>query len=261
MKDQRVVVTGSTYGIGLGIARAMLEAGARVVLNSNKDPEDDVVERLSGIGECHFVRADLSQISECYRLVEEAGTLLGGLDCLVNNAGTFVDTSFVDLDADDYDRLMNLNVRGYFFTSQAFVKAVGKRDSDASIICTGSTNGQQAEMESTLYDISKGAVLMMVRSLALVAAKQGIRVNGVAPGLIRTPLMNQLIDHRSDLLPLLESQIPLGRRGEIDDVGPAAAFLASPGAKYITGQMIYVDGGITAQQMIWEQQGGDASEE
>ena len=188
MTDQRVVITGSTYGIGLGIAQAMLEAGARVVLNSNKDPEDDVVERLSKMGECHFVRADLSEISECARLIDEAGELLGGLDCLVNNAGTFTDRPFVECGADDYERIMNLNVRGYYFASQAFVKAVGKRDNDASIVCTGSTNGLLAEKESTLYDISKGAILMLVRSLALVVADHGIRVNGLAPGLVRTPL-------------------------------------------------------------------------
>lgn len=252
VKDLRVIVTGSTYGIGLGIAQAMLEAGARVVLNSNKDPADDVVERLSKIGECHFVRADLTQVPECHRLVEEAGNLLGGLDCLVNNAGMFVNTTFAEIAPDEYDRLMSLNARGYFFTSQAFLRAVGKRDQDASIICTGSSNGLQAEMESTLYDMSKGAVLMFVRSLALVAAKQGVRVNGVAPGLIKTPLHVQFFGEHAEFLPLLESQIPLGRRGEIDDVGPAAVFLASSGAKYITGQMLYVDGGITAQQMIWE---------
>ncbi len=259
MTDQRVVVTGSTYGIGLGIAQAMLEAGARVVLNSNQDPEDDVLDRLSQIGECHFVAADLSAISESTRLIEEAGALLGGLDCLVNNAGTFINTPFSECDESDYDRIMNLNVRGYYFASQAFVKAVGKRKFDASIVCTGSTNGLLAEKESTLYDISKGAVLMLVRSLSLVLADSGIRINGIGPGLIRTPLHEKLVGVDSTLCRLIEAQIPLGRRGELDDVGPVAVFLASPAARYMTGQMIYVDGGITAQQIVWEMPDGTST--
>lgn len=252
MQDKRVVVTGSTFGIGLGIAQAMLEAGARVVLNSNRDPEDDVLERLGKLGECHFVRADLSEVAECSRLIDEAAGLLGGLDCLCNNAGTFTDRPFVECDADDYARIMDLNVRGYYFTSQAFARVVGKRDADASIVCTGSTNGLRAEMESVLYDMSKGAVLMFVRSLALVMAKIGIRVNGIAPGLVKTPLHLEYFGDRPDLLSLLEGQIPLGRRAELDDVGPPAVFLASEAAKYITGQMLYLDGGMMAQQIIWE---------
>ena len=260
MTDQRVVVTGSTYGIGLGIAEAMLQAGARVVLNSNEDPQDDVLDRLSRVGECHFVRADLSILSESARLVDEAGALLGGLDCLVNNAGTCTDRPFIECDESDYNRIMDLNVRGYYFASQAFVKAVGKRDFDASIVCTGSTNGLLAEKGMSLYDISKGAILMMVRSLALILADDGIRINGIAPGLIRTPLHNKHVENDPALCRLLEAQIPMGRRGEPGDVGPVAVFLASPAAGYMTGQMVYIDGGITAQQTVWEMPDGTGAD-
>ncbi len=255
LENHRVVITGSTYGIGLGIADAMLRAGARVILNSNDDPADDVLDRLSALGECHFIKADLSSVEGAIGLVQEAHAQLGGLDCLVNNAGTFTDKPFLDNDPADYDRIMNLNVRGYFFATQEFARLVGKREFEASVVCTGSTNGLQAEKGMPLYDTSKGAVLMLVRSLSLVLADFGIRINGVAPGLIRTPLHKKVIEKDPALCKLLDAQIPLGRRGELDDVGPVAVFLASPAAKYITGEMIYVDGGIAAQQTIWEVRG------
>lgn len=252
LAEQRVVVTGSTYGIGKGIAEAMLRAGARVVINSNEPPKDDVLDQFQRIGECHFVQADLSDVAQARNLVQKAHRELGGLDCLVNNAGTFIGKRFTEYDEGDYDRIMNLNVRGYFFASQEFARLVKKRDYDASIICTGSTNGLQAEKNSVLYDMSKGAVLMLVRSLALSLTDMGIRVNGVGPGLIRTPLHKEVVEKDAGLVKLMTAQIPMGRIGELDDVGPVAAFLASPAAKYITGQMLYVDGGITAQQTIWE---------
>lgn len=254
LKNQRVIVTGSTYGIGLGIAEAMLRAGARVIINSNEDPEDDVMDRLSGIGESHFIKADLSSVTEARGLIQQAHEQLGGLDCLVNNAGTFTDKPFLENDESDYSRIMNLNVRGYYFATQEFTRLVGTRNFDASVVCTGSTNSLQAEKGMPLYDTSKGAVLMMVRSLALVLADFGIRINAIGPGLIRTPLHKKIIEKDSALCRLLDSQIPMGRRGELDDVGPVATFLASPAAKYITGQILYIDGGIIAQQTIWEQE-------
>ncbi len=252
LAEQRVVVTGSTYGIGKGIAEAMLRAGARVVVNSNEPPRDDVLEQFQRIGECHFVQADLSDVQQARDLVRTACQKLGGLDCLVNNAGTFTGKRFTECEEGDYDRIMNLNVRGYFFASQAFARLVQKRDFDASIVCTGSTNGILAEKNSVLYDMSKGAILMLVRSLAVSLADLGIRVNGVAPGLIRTPLHKQVVEQDPKLVKLLRAQIPMGRSGDLDDIGPVAVFLASKAAKYITGEMIYADGGLSAQQTIWE---------
>ena len=250
LTGHRVVVTGSTMGIGRGIAEAMLQAGARVVVNSHEDPHDDVLDVYASMGECHFVKSNVATVEGAQGLVEKAHEILGGLDCLANNAGTCIGRPFIEYTPEEYDTMMNLNVRGYFFATQAFAKIVGKRDHDASVICTGSTNGLQAEKGIAIYDMTKGAVLMMVRSLALELADLGIRMNGIAPGLIKTPLQAEFLKDKPDLQRVWDAQIPLGRMGQLDDVGTVAVFLASRAAKYIIGHMLYVDGGIVAQQTV-----------
>jgi len=120
-----------------------------------------------------------------------------------------------------------------------------------SIICVGSTNSLAAEKNSVVYDTSKGAVLMLIRSLAVSLARRGIRVNGLGPGIIETPLTQAALD-RPGVREALDRQIPMGRVGQPEDVGPVAVFLASPAARYVTGQMLYIDGGIIANQASWE---------
>lgn len=248
LTGHRVVITGSTMGIGRGIAEAMLQAGARIVVNAHEDPQDDVLDVYASMGESHFVKSDVATVEGARGLVEKAQGILDGLDCLVNNAGTGFDRPLTSYTPDDYDAIMNLNVRGYFFATQAFARIVGKRDNDASVLCIGSTNGLQAEKGLAVYDMSKGAVLMMVRSVALELADVGIRMNGIAPGIIKTPLSEQYMEDKDDARRILNAQIPMGYMGQLDDVGPVAVFLASRAAKYITGHMLYVDGGIIAQQ-------------
>lgn len=250
MAGQCVCVTGSTQGIGLGIAEAFARAGARLVINSHL-PDSDALIRLSALTECHFVQADLSTVAGARALIDQAHDRLGRLDTLVCNAGTFRDTEFADLDEAAVDATFDLNVKGPLFCAQAFAARLGEDRTNASIILTGSTNSHAAEMNSVAYDTSKGAVLMLVRSLAVSLAPQGIRVNGIGPGIIETPLTLAGLDS-GDTRRILEGQIPLGRIGMPDDVGGAAVFLASEAARYITGQMLYVDGGILAQQMKWE---------
>lgn len=249
---RRVCVTGSTHGIGLAIAEAFARSGARLVINSHL-PDTAALERLSALTECHFVQADLSTVEGARNLVAEAAGLLGGLDTLVNNAGTFRDVAFDDLDEAIFDRTFSLNVRGYLFASQAFVRSLGPNQTNPSIICVGSTNSLAAEKNSVIYDTSKGAVLMMIRSMAVTLARRGIRVNGIGPGIVETPLTQAGLDS-GNTRSILRAQIPMGRIGQPDDIGEAAVFLASSGARYITGQMLYIDGGILANQMSWEEQ-------
>lgn len=251
LHGMKVVVTGSTTGIGAAIARAMLDAGARVVINSHEAIDADTLADYRQLGECEFIQADLSKPSEARRLVENAFAIWDGLDCLVNNAGTYVNVDFMESMPEDFNRLFDLNVRGYYFAAQAFARVVGKRHHDASIICTGSTNSLQAENGSVMYDTSKGAVLMLMRGLAVTLAGQGIRVNGIGPGLIETVLNDFAHRDEPDVRRMVEKQIPLGRVGVPDDIGGAAVFLASSQAKYITGQMVYIDGGMTAQQIVY----------
>ena len=251
MKKQCVCISGSTHGIGYGIAEAFAKKGARIVINSHVDG-NKALEKLSKITECYFVKADLSTIVGAQYFIEKSFDHLGHLDTLINNAGTFQDTTFENINEESFNKTFNLNVKGYMFASQAFVKKISKEQSDSSIICIGSSNSKAAEDNSVMYDTSKGAVLMMIRSMAVSLAKKNIRVNGIGPGLIETPL-NQEGINKGNNKKLIISQIPLGRIGNPNDIGGTAVFLSSSEAKYITGQIIYIDGGILANQMNWEE--------
>lgn len=252
MTTPAVAITGSTTGIGYAIAEAFAQAGARLAINSHI-ADTAAVARLSDITECHFIEADISTVAGAQGFVAQASEKLGRLDTLVNNAGTYRDTEFDDLTEAIFERTFNLNVKGYLFAAQAFVKQLSAEQSNPSIICVGSTNSLAAEKNSVVYDTSKGAVLMLIRSLAVTLASRGIRVNGIGPGIVETPLTKAGLD-TPGVRPALERQIPLGRVGMPADIGGAAVFLASPAARYITGQMLYVDGGILANQMSWEPQ-------
>lgn len=250
MAGSCVCITGATQGIGFAIATAFARHGARLVINSHL-PDDGAAARLGELTECHFVQADLSTVGGVRRLIDEAHDRLGRLDTLVNNAGTFQDVDFEDLQEAHFDRTFNLNVKGYLFAAQAFAEKVAAGQAGASIVCVGSTNSLAAERNSVAYDASKGAVLMLVRSLAVTLAQRGIRVNGIGPGIVETPLTARGLA-TPGVRKTLEAQIPLGRIAQPEDIGEAAVFLASPGAGYITGQMLYIDGGILANQMSWE---------
>jgi glucose 1-dehydrogenase len=250
MSQPCVLVTGSTQGIGYGIAEAFAHAGARLVINSHI-VSHEARDRLAELTECHFIAADLSTATGAQDLVEKAHHALGRLDTLVNNAGTFLDVPFDNLTEAVFDRTFNLNVKAYLFASQAFVRHLAPEQAGASIICIGSTNSVTAERHSVVYDASKGAVLMLVRSMAVSLAARGIRVNGIGPGIVETPLTRPGLDVPG-VRKSLAAQIPFGRVGQPDDVGGAAVFLASDAARYITGQMLFVDGGILAIQKTWE---------
>lgn len=250
MEGQCVCVSGSTQGIGFGIALAFAKAGARLVINSN-DQDKQALQSLAKLTECHFVKADLASVGGAKDFISQSFEKLGRLDVLVNNAGTFRDVDFDQISEKEFDDSFNLNVKGYLFAAQAFSEKVPPSQTGASIICVGSTNSLAAEKNSVIYDSTKGAVLMLVRSLAVTLAARGIRVNGIGPGIIDTPLTKAGLES-AGVRKTLEAQIPLGRVGVPKDVGGAAVFLASAAASYITGQMLFIDGGILANQASWE---------
>ncbi|MFM2141851.1 MAG: hypothetical protein RLZZ476_395 [Verrucomicrobiota bacterium] len=238
LEGHAAFVTGSSQGIGAAIADGLEACGAAVVRHGLQE------------GTGAYLKSDLSDLSDQSELIKRAFALQPGLDTLVLNAGSFFDTPFLDMTAAEWDKTVVLNLRATFFLAQAFARKRVELGGGGSIVIVSSTNGFQAEADSVAYDTSKGGLVMMTRSLAVSLAPHGIRVNGIAPGLIRTPLTQQWMEPRAhDLLKHYERKILLGKVGTPADCAGAVAFLCSPAASYITGEIITIDGGLTCTQI------------
>ncbi|PVY65872.1 glucose 1-dehydrogenase [Paracidovorax citrulli] len=248
LAGRKALVTGSTQGIGAAIALRLAQDGADVVLNG-RDPDGapgGLIECIAALG-CRavYVAADLSSgAAEAGRLVDEAAQALRGLDILVNNAGVERRADFWDVTEEDYDLVMDTNVKGLFFATQAFVRHLRARKDEGAIVNISSVHEEIAFPHFASYCASKGALRMLARNLASELAPLGIRVNNVAPGAIATPINAQLMDNPEQLR-ALNAQIPLGRMGQPEDVAGLVAFLSGDEARYITGGTHFVDGGLT----------------
>ncbi|MDB6168314.1 MAG: short-chain dehydrogenase [Verrucomicrobia bacterium] len=235
------LVTGSSQGIGLAIARGIHEAGGRVVLHGKAGAAPDFPVATP------CLVADLLEAGAGARLVGEAFRIFPALDLLVCNAGSFFDQPFLEIARENWDRTLQLNVSANYFLAQAFARELVARQRPGAIVTTCSTNGFLPEENSTAYDTSKGALVMMTRTLAQALAPHAIRVNGIAPGLIRTPLSAGAIS--PDKIAHYERKILQGRLGEPEDCAGAVVFLLSPAAAYVTGQIVTIDGGLTVGQI------------
>lgn len=243
LQGHAALISGSSRGIGAAIARALGAAGARLVLQGLEEaPEESLRGRT-------YCREDLLAAGAEERLLRAAFDREPALDLLVCCAGSFFDAPFLEMSEERWEKTMNLNVRSAYFLVQAFARRLVAEKRPGSVILISSTNGFQAEFDSTAYDTSKGALVMMTRSLALSLAEHGIRVNGIAPGFIRTPLTEQALQNQPDLQKALENKIALGRIGSPEDCAGAAVFLCSEAAKYVTGHVLVVDGGLTLGQL------------
>lgn len=259
MADDRVVlVTGAARGIGLACARRFAEDGCRVVLSDIDDERGaSAANALGGAsGRAAFVRCDVSDRLDVHNMVADTLGRFGRVDVLVNNAGVVLEGGVLDLDEADFDKVMAVNVRGAFLVGQAvarqMVRQIDESDDrldDArrryAIVNVSSVNAVTAMPHQLAYNVSKGGVDQLTRAMALGLAPKGVRVNAVAPGSVNTDVLRAMLGEEVTMKDIM-ARTPLGRVGDPDDVAGAAAFLASRDAGYITGQILYVDGGRLA---------------
>ena len=240
LNGHAALVTGSTSGVGRAIADAFVNAGAEVVTHGLE---------TTGAPGARFVSMDLSVVNEeaIEQLFQRTIELLPNCDILVNNAGAFLDVPFEQMTFERFEKTMRLNVQAGYFLTQRFAKHWIANKVRGRVVFTGSINGRLAEPNSTAYDVSKGAVEMMVKTLAVALAPRGIRVNGMAPGLVRSGA-TAWIDSRPEKARWMELHTPNGRIPSADVCGPAVVYLCSDAAEHVCGQMLLVDGGMSAWQ-------------
>ena len=253
LTGQTALVTGSTQGIGAAIAKSLAKAGATVLihgLTEDHHARDTLAACRAFTPGSKLLCCDLCDAFSAIHqtLVAQALSQFPRLNLLVNNAGTFIDKPFLEMDESTYDRTLQLNLKTPYFLAQAFAKYWIENKIPGRILFTGSINGLLAEPDHTAYDASKAAIAGLVRSLCVALAPHGIRVNALAPGLVRTPLTNQVLASDKSALAWMELHTPNGQVPEADVCGPMAAFLLSDLAEHIHGQTIYIDGGMSAWQ-------------
>jgi len=254
LRGRNVLVTGGSSGIGQAIAVRFAEYGANVAINYLRQPEDarDTEEQVHactakvkemGVRDV-LVGGDVSDEDDVVRMVAAAAEGLGGLDILVNNAGIQISRPSEELSSADFDRVLAVNLRGSFMCAREAIRHFLGDEKDGSIVNVSSVHQLIPKPGYLGYSTSKGGMMNLTRTLALEYAGRGIRVNGVGPGATVTPINRAWIDDPVKRAQV-EEHIPMRRAGEADEMAGVTCFLASDMAAYITGQTIFVDGGLT----------------
>jgi glucose 1-dehydrogenase len=240
------IVTGSGSGIGQSIAERLAQEGANLVVDyrDHVDEAQTTIDKITQAGgKSIMVHADVTSLSDTSNLIEQAYAQLGRCDILVNNAGIEKGANFWEVAEKDYDAVLNVNLKGAFFLTQAFVKRLLDSRQPGRIINISSVHEDMVFPHFSTYAASKGAMRMLMRNLAVELGPHNITVNNVAPGAIITPINAKLLDNKPELDALL-ANIPLGRMGRPEEVAGLVAFLASDEAAYVTGSTYVIDGGL-----------------
>jgi glucose 1-dehydrogenase len=242
------VVTGSSSGIGQAIAVRLASEGAAVVIDYRGSEEgaketQAQIQAANAQAKSIILQADVTRIADTNNLIEQAWSQLGGCDILVNNAGIEKGAEFWDVTEADYDAVMDTNLKGTFFLTQAFVRKLRDAKKPGRVINISSVHEDMVFPHFPSYCAAKGGLRMLMRDLAVELGPLGITVNNVAPGAIMTPINKSLLEDKSKLDPLLRN-IPLGRMGTSEEVAGLVAWLASDEASYVTGSTYFIDGGL-----------------
>jgi 3-oxoacyl-[acyl-carrier protein] reductase len=245
LKNKNALVTGGSRGIGRGIVLALAKAGANVAVNyhSKKEEADKVVEEIKAIGVNGFaIKADVSKREEVVTMFEEIKSNFGSLNILVNNAGVVSMGSIDTLTDDDWDKVINTNLKGHFICIQEGLKLMPKGGKIVSISSIASGGVGVGFGNIAHYASSKGGVVGMVEDLAIELGPRGININAIGPGVIESDMTSGMLSDEKTKQGML-ARIPKGRVGKPEDIGNAVVFLSSDEADYITGVTLYVDGG------------------
>lgn len=250
LRDKRVLISGGSSGIGKATAQRFLEEGARVFL-CGLDAEEvgSAVAELSGFGAVSGIAADVGRVEDVARLTGSAGTALGGIDVLINNAGTGWREPFLEITPSHWDHMITVNLRGMFLVAQAVARVLVDQGGGGVIINMSSTNGLGGEADYAHYNASKGGVLLLTKTMAVELGPYGIRVNALCPGFIETPLNAAIsadLGGKDFADAYAGGHIPLGRAGQPAEVAAVYAFLASDDASFMTGAEVVIDGGQLA---------------
>jgi NAD(P)-dependent dehydrogenase (short-subunit alcohol dehydrogenase family) len=232
-RPKTMIVTGASKGIGAGVAKAFVERGYNVVANSLHITQSTFApaERLA------LVEGNIGEAATAARIAATAMSNFGSIDGVVNNAGVFFTKPFTDYTADDFDVLSGTNLQGYIFITQLAVKQMLAQKTGGSVTCITSAMVEHpiAGVKASVAMLTKGGLEAITRSLAMEYAKDGIRFNAVAPGVVNTPM------HANDSRQALESLSPMGKISDVDDIVQAIVFLTE--ARHVTGEVLHVDAG------------------
>lgn len=240
------LITGSAQGIGKAIAVRLAQEGADIIIVDRSDDNraEEVLAEIKALGRRVIIDAgDIGNVADNKCLIADSVAKMGQIDILVNNAGIEHNASFLDITEANYDAVLDVNLKGTFFITQAFVQRLRDTQRPGRIINISSVHEELPFPHFTTYCTSKGGLKMLMRNLAIELAPYGITVNNIAPGAIET-LINTRLLNSPELLKALIGNIPLGRMGTPEDVAGMVAFLAGPDSAYITGTTMVVDGGL-----------------
>lgn len=248
LENKCAIVTGGASGIGRSIVTRFAEEGARVVIaDVDADAGEALASALTDEGyKATFVGCDVSRRLDVRNLVAASLEAYGSIDILVNNAGVVHKADFLDLTEEDFDRVLDINLKGAFLASQfvarQMVSQIEAGEAPGAIVNMASINAVVAIPDQIPYSVSKGALLQLTRVSALALAPYGIRVNAIGPGSIMTDMLKS-VNENDDARRAILSRTPLGRIGEPSEIAALALFLASDEASYLTGEIVYADGG------------------
>jgi glucose 1-dehydrogenase len=248
LEGKTAIVTGGNSGIGMATVLALAELGANVVIDYVSHPEatEKLEQQVAGLGaKAIGVEADVSKVEDLERLVKSAVDAFGRLDIMVNNAGIETRTGVLDTTEEQFDKVIAVNMKSAFFGTQIAARQMIAQGDGGVIVNISSVHEDWPMPGNIPYCLSKGGIRMLTRTAAVELAPHGVRVIGLGPGAVATPI--NLVEMDPESLKRVEAAIPWGRMAQPEEIAAVAAFLAGPGAVYMTGTTVFADGAIMLQ--------------